>query len=80
MYYVYLIESIANPGKRYTGYTADLRQRLADHNAGKNPTTAPHRPWRLQTYTAFSSKGQALAFETYLKSGSGHAFARRHFL
>ena len=77
MYYVYLIESISEPGVKYTGYTEDLKQRLADHNAGKNVTTASHRPWRLKTYVAFSTKAQALAFERYLKSGSGHAFAKK---
>jgi len=77
MHYVYLIESIACPGKKYTGYTDDLRQRLKDHNAGKNVSTALYKPWRLETYLAFSSKSQALAFESYLKSGSGHAFAKK---
>ena len=77
MHYVYLIESISTPGKRYVGYSENLRQRVVDHNAGKNVSTAPDRPWRLQTYLAFSTKGQALEFERYLKSGSGHAFARR---
>ncbi len=75
MHYVYLIESKSSPGKRYVGSTGDLRQRLADHNTGKNVSTAPFRPWQLRTYLAFSSKPQALAFENYLKSGSGHAFA-----
>ncbi len=77
MHYVYLIESDATPGQRYLGYTEDLRKRLADHNAGKNPSTAPDRPWRLRTYLSFSNKAQALTFETYLKSGSGHAFAKK---
>ena len=77
MHYVYLIESESNPRKRYVGYSDDLRQRLADHNAGKNVSTAPHRSWRLQTYLAFSTKAHALAFEHYLKSGSGHAFANK---
>jgi putative endonuclease len=77
MHYVYLIESTAVPNVRYKGYTTDLRQRLVDHNSGKNISTAPHRPWRLQTYLAFSTKAQALAFERYLKSGSGHAFANK---
>jgi putative endonuclease len=31
----------------------------------------------MQTYLAFSTKAQALAFERYLKSVSGHAFARK---
>jgi predicted GIY-YIG superfamily endonuclease len=76
MHYVYLIESTSTDGKRYTGYTTDLRQRILDHNAGKNLSTAAHRPWQLRTYLAFSTKQQALDFEKYLKSGSGHAFAR----
>jgi len=77
MHYVYLLEIKSTPNKRYTGYTEDLRQRVADHNAGKNASTAPFRPWQLRTYHAFSSKPLALAFERYLKSGSGHAFANK---
>ena len=77
MHYVYLIESTSAPGIRYKGYTTDLRQRIADHNSGKNVSTKPHRPWRLQTYLAFSSKAQAIAFESYLKSGSRHALAQK---
>ncbi len=34
-------------------------------------------PLRLDGYAAFRAKEQALAFERYLKSGSGHAFARK---
>ncbi len=79
MHYVYLMESLLNNGKRYIGYTEDLRRRLADQNSGKNISTAPHRPWRLRTYLAFSEKGQAVDFGRYLKSGSGHAFARKRF-
>lgn len=77
MHYVYLILSESTPGKRYIGFSDDLRQRITDHNAGENVSTAPFRPWKLQTYLAFSSKAQALTFERYLKSGSGHAFASK---
>ncbi|MBW7894240.1 MAG: GIY-YIG nuclease family protein [Opitutaceae bacterium] len=79
MHYVYLMQSAKTTGQRYIGYTTDLRQRIIDHNSGKNVSTAPHRPWKLRTYVAFSEKPQALEFETYLKSGSGHAFAHRRF-
>lgn len=78
MYYVYLLRSDLDEGRRYVGFTEDLKQRLADHNAGKNSSTAQFRPWSLVAYHAFRSKERALAFERYLKSGSGHAFARRH--
>ena len=79
MHYVYLLTNGAPAPRRYIGYTDDLRKRLRDHNAGKNLSTAGSGPWTLQTYLAFSSKEQALAFEGYLKSGAGHAFARRRF-
>lgn len=77
MHYVYLLQSEADAEQRYVGTTADLKTRVAAHNAGRSPHTAKHRPWRLVTYMAFSEQSKALAFETYLKSGSGHAFARK---
>ena len=33
----------------------------------------------MEAYFAFETKEKAVAFETYLKTGSGHAFAKRHF-
>jgi len=77
MHYVYLLQSVSVPGMSYVGYSDDLRRRLGAHNSGRNASTAAARPWRLQTYVAFSTKAHALAFERYLKSGSGHAFARK---
>ena len=77
MYYVDLLESLSAPRHRYVGVTEDLKARLAIHNSGGSPHTAASRPWRVVTYLAFSEKDQALAFERYLKSGSGHAFARK---
>jgi putative endonuclease len=77
MYYVYLIESLAAPGERYVGMTMDLRQRLREHNAGKSSHTSKFKPWKLTTYVAFTHPAKAEAFERYLKSGSGHAFANK---
>jgi predicted GIY-YIG superfamily endonuclease len=75
--YVYLLESQALSVQRYVGVTSDLKQRLAEHNAGKSPHTSKYVPWRLVTYVAFSDREKAAVFERYLKSGSGHAFARK---
>jgi putative endonuclease len=75
--YVYLLESVANPARRYVGITADLRKRLDQHNSGKYGHTSKFAPWRLATYVTFSNSEKAEAFERYLKSGSGHAFARK---
>lgn len=77
MHYVYLLESVSALGQRYIGVTSDLKQRLADHNARKSPHTSKYVPWKLVTYVAFSDRQKAEAFERYLKSGSGHAFAKK---
>jgi len=75
--YVYLLRSEIRPSRVYVGQTRDLRQRLADHNAGKVKHTSKFRPWRIETYVAFSDLEKALAFERYLKSASGIAFANK---
>jgi predicted GIY-YIG superfamily endonuclease len=67
-------------GSEYTGATADLKQRLADHNASKSAHTSKFTPWQLAWYRAFPDKLQALSFETYLKSHSGRAFAKKRLL
>jgi predicted GIY-YIG superfamily endonuclease len=77
MRYVYLLK---NPnGRRYVGSTDDLNARLALHNAGKVISTAPYRPWTLHLAIRFTDDHRANEFDQYLKSGSGHAFAKRHF-
>jgi putative endonuclease len=77
VYYVYLIESVSAHGERYLGMTTDLKERLQEHNAGKSSHTSKFKPWKLKTYIAFTDQAKAEAFERYLKSGSGHAFARK---
>ncbi len=78
MKYVYILESLDSE-HFYVGITDDLRARLAKHNAGEVPHTSKFRPWRIRTYFAFSDARLAVAFEKYLKSGSGRAFAKKHF-
>jgi predicted GIY-YIG superfamily endonuclease len=78
MKYVYLIRSLQYPGKRYVGITSGLEKRLEAHNAGQSVHTALFKPWKLVVAVQFENNDRAAEFETYLKSGSGHAFARRH--
>jgi putative endonuclease len=66
------------PNQIYTGFSEDFRQRLVDHNDGKNRFTSADRPWQLTELFCFTSKHKALSFERYLKSGSGRAFSKRH--
>ena len=79
MHDVYILESIADPGRHYVGSTTELDRRIEEHNAGKSSHTAKFAPWMLATYVAFSDRAKAFRFEGYLKSGSGRAFAKRHF-
>jgi predicted GIY-YIG superfamily endonuclease len=74
--YVYILESL--DGQHfYVGATADLKARLAKHNAGEVTHTSKFGPWRVKTYLGFSDESQAWAFEKYLKSASGGAFAKK---
>jgi predicted GIY-YIG superfamily endonuclease len=75
--YVYILQSIVCPDRYYVGVTGDISDRLAKHNAGDVSYTSKYLPWQLKTYIAFSDKTQAYAFEKYLKSGSGRAFAKK---
>jgi predicted GIY-YIG superfamily endonuclease len=77
MKYVYFLQSIDHPNENYVGLTDDLRTRLVVHNNGGSPHTAKFKPWRLVTYVAFSEKAKAVAFERYMKSASGRAFAKK---
>ena len=75
MKHVYLIQSIPNPNRRYTGISTDLNARLTAHNQGQSRHTAKYRPWKLVTAISFTEDQKAHAFEQYLKTGSGRAFA-----
>ncbi len=77
MKYVYLIQSITNPEKRYTGIASELGARLTAHNEGRSKYTCKYRPWKLITAISFTDAKKAQAFEHYLKTGSGRAFANK---
>ncbi|WP_447970787.1 GIY-YIG nuclease family protein [Nitrospira sp. M1] len=77
MKYVYLIRSQSHPNQCYIGITSDLEKRISVHNSGGSMHTKKFKPWKLVTYVAFSDTKKAIAFERYLKSGSGRAFAHK---
>ncbi len=79
MYTVYLIQSESNPDKKYIGYTANIEKRLSQHNQGFVPFTKNNAPWEIQVLVNFKEESKAKEFEQYLKHGSGHAFAKKHF-
>ncbi len=77
MKFVYILQSQDNSDRYCVGSTTDIEERLARHNAGEVPHTAKYKPWRVNTYLCFTDNDRAIAFEKYLKSGSGRAFAKK---
>jgi putative endonuclease len=79
VHYVYVLRSLKDR-HLYTGYTTDLRQRIASHTAGKAPSTRDRRPLQLEAYLLAKD---ARAREVFLKSGTGKRFIRKqlsHYL
>ena len=74
---VYIIQSQTDQDQFYTGLTDNIQSRLIDHNSGKSSHTAKYKPWRLVFHCWFDDATKASAFEKYLKSGSGRAFAAK---
>jgi putative endonuclease len=77
--FVYVLINADQSPHYYIGLTSDVMARLVDHNTGRCPHTAPRRPWRRHVVIEFPDERRAICFERYLKSGSGRAFAKRHF-
>jgi predicted GIY-YIG superfamily endonuclease len=76
---VYILRSHKDRERYYVGVTRDLYDRIARHNAGLVPHSSKHRPWFLHVAIYFADAATATAFERHLKTGSGRAFAKRHF-
>jgi putative endonuclease len=77
---VYVIRSLNHPDRYYTGITDNVERRLGVQNSGGSKHTMLLRPWVLVAYTVFATVSSAVAFEQYLKRGSGRAFSKRHFV
>jgi putative endonuclease len=56
MFYVYLLQSIADPKQRYIGFTNDLKKRLAAHNNGESSHTRKFAPWSPTKRSLTNSK------------------------
>lgn len=74
---MYILESESSVGRYYVGVTDDLLSRLRMHNRGDVTHTSKFTPWRIKSTIAFRDRGRANAFERYLKSPAGRAFAKK---
>ena len=77
--FVYIIRSDIDPNRHYVGLTSDVDRRLLWHNTGPSGVTVANRAWRVVVSLEFANARTAGQFERYLKTGSGRAFAKRHF-
>ena len=78
--FVYVLRSVVEPSRYYTGITDNVQRRVDVHNSGGSQYTSTLRPWSLVATIEFTDARSAVAFESYLKTGSGRAFSKRHFV
>lgn len=76
MYYVYVLKS-KKDGKLYTGYSSDLKTRIAEHNKGNISITKFRGPFKLIYYEAYLHQQDATAREKYLKTQWGRNYIKR---
>jgi putative endonuclease len=70
MFHVYVLHSEKDDGL-YVGYTANIKNRLKEHNEGSVISTKARRPLRLIFLESYISKGDTVRREKYLKTTVG---------
>ncbi len=78
MYYVYIIENIADKSW-YIGFSTDVFRRIKEHNSkiGGKYTQNKLGRWELIYFEGYLNKIDALGREKFLKSGSGRKFIKK---
>ena len=71
MFYTYVIQSVSLEPRLYIGSTANLKNRLHEHNSGKVRSTRPYRPWRLIYYEAHRTSQLSRRAELFYKTSQG---------
>jgi len=72
-FYVYVLESLKD-GKRYIGYTNNLKKRIKEHQKGLSSSTKPRLPFRLIYFEGCLNEEDAKRREHYLKGTQGRRF------
>jgi len=76
MFFVYILRSETS-GRLYTGHTANLTQRMGQHEEGLTKSTKNRGPWSLVHCEQFGTRAEAMRRERFLKSGQGREQLRR---
>ncbi len=80
MFSVYIIKSKTS-GKTYTGYTIDLKKRIARHNKElptkkSSYTRKQGEQWEVIYTEQYLTRNEAMAREKELKSGKGREYIK----
>ncbi len=75
MFYVYILR--LNNNQLYTGYTSDLKRRIAEHQTGQSEFTAKRLPVELIHYEAYKLESDARRREKFLKTTEGKELLRK---
>ncbi len=80
IYYVYVLKSVAH-NRIYVGSSRDVNARLKLHNSGRVKSTKPYRPWILLEKHTYKTRGEAVKFERFFKTGQQKEYIKqRHGL
>ena len=66
MFTVYILKS-SKTDKYYIGYTANIEDRVEQHNSGSTPSTRSGIPWTLVYTETFDNKTDAIKRENEIK-------------
>ena len=72
-FYVYVLESHKD-GKRYIGFTTNLKKRIEEHNKGLSFSTRPRLPMKLIYSEVCTNEDDARRREEYLKTTRDNRF------
>lgn len=75
MFFVYILKSLKD-GKRYIGYTNNLKRRLTEHNSGLCKSTSKRFPFELVHSEEYEEKSEAMKRERFFKSGRGREYMK----
>ncbi len=73
MHFVYILQSLVD-GSYYVGFTQDIKERLARHNAGRSKYTKAKRPWKLVYSEEHRDRTSAMSREQEIKAKKNRAY------
>ena len=76
MFFIYVLQS-EQTGQYYIGSAKDVSLRLAQHNAGRTPSTKSYRPWKLIYTEAYDTLSKARQRERKVKSWKNPGYMAR---